>query len=152
MDYYELILFGHLIAVITWVGGDIMLQVLGYRANRRSPQAMVDFAADVAWLGTRVLVPASLTVVVFGLLLVDELGYGLGDAWISIALAVFLFSFFLGAGFLGPESGRIAGLAAERGAEDADVQRRIRRVFAFSRVELVLLVLVVLDMVVKPGA
>ena len=152
MDYYELILFGHLIAVITWVGTDIGLQVLGSRANARGPQSMVDFSADVNWLGTRLLVPASLAVVVFGFLLVDELGLSLGDAWISFALAVYLFSFVLGAGFLGPESGRIASLAAERGAEDEDVQRRVRRVFLMSRIELVLLVLVVLDMVVKPGA
>lgn len=129
-----------------------MLQVVGVLADRRSPQAMVDFNADVNWIGTRVLVPASLAVVVFGFLLVDELGYSMGDAWISIGLGVFLFSFVLGAGFLGPESGRIARLAAERGAEDSEVQRRIGRVTTLSRIELVLLVLVILDMVVKPGA
>jgi hypothetical protein len=152
VDYYELILFGHLIAVITWVGGDIMLQVLGALAQRRGPQAMVDFAGDTNWIGTRVLVPSSLAVIVFGFLLVDELGYGLGDAWISFALAVFLGSFLLGAGFLGPESGRIPALAAERGVEDSEVQRRIGRIVVLSRIELLFLVLVVLDMVVKPGA
>lgn len=129
-----------------------MLQVLGSLANRRSPQAMVDFAADVNWIGTRVLVPASLTVLVFGFLLVDELGLSLGEAWISFALAVYLGSFLLGSTFLGPESGRIAEIAGERGAEDAEVQSRIRRVIALSRVEMAFLVLVVLDMVVKPGA
>jgi uncharacterized membrane protein len=134
------------------VGGDVMLQVVGARAKSRSPQALTEFAADTEWIGTRVLVPAALAVVVFGFLLVEELGYSLGDAWISFALAVFLGSFFLGAGFLGPEAGRVGRLAAERGAEDPEVQRRIARVTLFSRIELLFLVLVVLDMVVKPGA
>ena len=33
----------------------------------------------------------------------------------------------------------------------AEVQRRISRVLLFARIELVLLILIVLDMVVKPG-
>jgi hypothetical protein len=66
-------------------------------------------------------------------------------------LAVFVASFLAGAGFLGPETGRLGKLAEEKGADDPDVQRRIRRVFLISRIELVLLVLVVFDMVVKPG-
>ena len=150
MDYFDLILFGHLLAVVIWIGGGAMLQVLAFRARRAGPEHVVRFAADVEWVGTRVFVPASLAVVVFGFLLVDEIGYSLGDLWISVALAVYLFSFVLGAGFLGPESGRVAALAEERGAADEEVQRRLRRVFLLSRIELVLLILVILDMVVKP--
>ena len=39
----------------------------------------------------------------------------------------------------------------ERGAEDPEVQRRIGRVLWISRIELFFLILIVLDMVVKPG-
>jgi hypothetical protein len=38
-----------------------------------------------------------------------------------------------------------------RPADDPEVQRRIARVLMVSRVELVLLVLIVLDMIAKPG-
>ena len=89
--------------------------------------------------------------VVFGVLLVNDVGYDFGDIWITLAFVAFALSFVAGAGYLGPESGRIAKLAVERGAEDADVQARIRRVLFVSRIELVILIAVILDMVVKPG-
>ena len=57
-----------------------------------------------------------------------------------------------GAGFIGPESGRIGRLIAERGPADAEVQQRIRRVFVISRIDLVVLGVVVADMVFKPGS
>ena len=68
-----------------------------------------------------------------------------------VGLGVFAASFLAGAGFLGPESGRLSKLIADRGPEDPDVERRIRRILLISRIELVLLVIVVADMVVKPG-
>lgn len=151
MTTYEFLLFAHLLFVVTWVGTDICLQVLAFRAMAAGPQRTVVFSSDVEWLGKRLLVPSSLLVVVFGVLLVNEVGYDFSDTWITLAFIAFAASFIAGAGFLGPESGRISKLAAERGAEDADVQARIRRVLFVSRIELVILVLVILDMVVKPG-
>jgi hypothetical protein len=51
----------------------------------------------------------------------------------------------------GPESGRIGKLGEERGPTDPEVQRRIGRILVISRIEFVLLVLIVLVMVLKPG-
>ncbi len=150
---YEVFLFGHLLAVIAWVGTDMVLQLLAVRARRAGGQRMVDLMADVEWLGTRFLVPSSLLVVAFGFALIGESdgAYELSQFWVSAGLAVFVLSFLAGAGFLGPETGRLAALAEERGADDPEVQRRTRRVFLISRIELILLVAIVLDMVVKPG-
>ena len=53
--------------------------------------------------------------------------------------------------FLGPEAGRTATIAGERGPDDPEVVRRTQRLFAISRYDLAVLVLVVVDMVVKPG-
>lgn len=151
MTTYEFLLFAHLLFVVTWVGTDICLQVLSLRALRASAERRVAFMADVEWLGMRLLTPSALLVVVFGVLLVNEVGYEFSDTWITLGFVAFGLSFVAGAGFLGPESGRIAKLAAERGPDDADVQRRIGRVLLVSRIELVVLVAVILDMVVKPG-
>jgi uncharacterized membrane protein len=151
MSTYEFLLFAHLLFVVTWVGTDICLQVLGLRSMAAGPERTVSFLADVEWLGTRLLMPSSLLVIVFGVLLVNNVGFDFGDTWIILAFAAFAASFIAGAGFLGPESGRISKLAAERGAEDPDVQARIARVLIISRIELVILIAVILDMVVKPG-
>ena len=39
----------------------------------------------------------------------------------------------------------------QRGAEDPAVQRAITQLIAISRIDLVVLVLIVIDMVIKPG-
>jgi hypothetical protein len=148
---YELLLFGHLLFVVAWVGTDIAMQVLSLRVIAAGPDRTAAFLSDVEWLGTRLLTPSALLVVIFGFGLLSELDYSVGDTWIWLALAAFAASFVAGAGFLGPESGRIGNLVAERGAEDPEVQARIRRILLVSRIELVILILVILDMVVKPG-
>lgn len=150
---YELLLFGHLVAVAAWVGADAVLQVLAIRARRAGGERMVQMLADAEWLGTRYLAPASLLVVVLGFALVGESdgAYELSQFWVAAGLMVFIASFLAGAGFLGPESGRLAKLAESRGADDRELQMRIGRIFLVSRIELVLLIAVILDMVVKPG-
>lgn len=150
MTAYELLLFGHLLFVVTWIGTNICLQVLSLRAMKSSGERKVAFLSDVEWIGTRLLIPASLLVIVFGVLLVGEAGYELSDAWVTLGFVGFGFSFVVGSTFLGPESGRIASLAEERGAEDPEVGRRINRVLLVSRIELLILIAVILDMVVKP--
>ncbi|HYH61657.1 MAG TPA: hypothetical protein VD766_07295, partial [Solirubrobacterales bacterium] len=104
------------------------------------------------WIGLRVLNTAALLVAVFGVLLViDSDFYEFSQFWVSAGLAMFLLSAVTGAAFLGPETGRIGKLSDERGPEDLEVQARIGRVLMVSRIEFTLLVLIVLDMVLKPG-
>ena len=152
MSTYEFLLVGHLLAAMTWLGGDLMIQMFYLRARGNGPAAVAQFAKDVDWIGLRIINTAALLVVIFGVLLVIEVdAYEFSQFWISAALGMFLLSFITGAGFLGPESGRIARLSDELGAEHPDVQRRIGRILVISRIEFILLVLIVLDMVLKPG-
>jgi uncharacterized membrane protein len=152
MSYYEVLLFGHRLAAMAWVGGDLMIQMFYLRARTAGPERVLAFSKEVEWIGLRVLNPASLLVVILGVLLVIEVdGYEFSQFWISAALVMFLASAVTGAGFLGPEAGRIGKLGDELGPTAPKVQRRISRVLLISRIEFVLLVLIVLDMVIKPG-
>jgi uncharacterized membrane protein len=148
---YEFLLFLHITAAAVWVGGSTMLQAIYMRVRRAEPRRMIEFMSDVSTVGTRLFVPTSLLLVILGFALAAEGNWDLGEFWIAAAMAVFLASFITGAAFLGPESGRISALAAERGPEDTEVRSRISRVLLVSRIELLLLVLVILDMVIKPG-
>jgi hypothetical protein len=58
--------------------------------------------------------------------------------------------FIVGAGFLGPESGRIGKIIEREGLESPEAQWRIARILLISRAELVILLTVVVNMVVKP--
>ena len=96
--------------------------------------------------------PASVSVLVFGVWLVAVSAWNFTDTWILIGLTGVAITIVTGAFFLGPEAQRLGKAAAVRDPADPEVQRRIRRIFAISRVDLVVLVLVVADMVFKPGS
>jgi hypothetical protein len=89
--------------------------------------------------------------VIFGFMLV-----GKGDwdwsFWLVFALVVWILSVITGAAFLGPESGRIEQVTEREGPNSPEAVARLTRIILVSRIELVLLILVVLDMTLKPGA
>jgi len=71
MDRYELLKFVHVIAAMIWVGGVLMAQALMIRARRTGDRAYTAaVAAHIGDLGKRIMLPASLTVVVAGFLLI----------------------------------------------------------------------------------
>lgn len=152
MNRYEWLLFFHIAAAIVWLGGGLTIQILTIRANRaEDPARMTTIAHEAEWVGTRIFLPSSLVVLVIGIFLTIDGPWDFGQTWILLALIGFGLSFVTGAAFIGPESGRIGKLLASEGPESPAVRARIQRIFLVSRIELVLLYLIVLDMVIKPG-
>jgi uncharacterized membrane protein len=152
-DTYKWLLAFHILLAVVWVGSNTAIQIFVIRALRAGPDRLAYFASEIEWYGTRVLIPSSLTLVILGFILLhDSSGaYDLGQGWVTFGFVVWILSFISGATYLGPESGRLSKMAEERGPDDPEYKRRIKRIFMVSRIELLLLVLVVLDMTVKPG-
>jgi uncharacterized membrane protein len=152
-DAYKWLLAFHILMAVIWVGSNVAIQIFVIRARRAGTDRLAYFAGEINWYGTRVLVPASLTLVILGFILLHESSgaYDLGQGWVTFGFVVWLLSFIAGSSYLGPESGRLSKLVEERGPDDPEYQRRISRIFLVSRIELVLLILVVLDMAIKPG-
>jgi len=152
-DTYKWLLAFHILLAVVWVGSNTAIQIFVIRATRAGSDRLVYLASEIEWYGTRVLLPTSLTLVVLGFILLHESSgaYDLGQGWVAFGFAAWLFSVIAGAGYLGPESGRLGKLVEERGPDDPEYRSRLRRVFLVSRIELLLLILVVLDMTVKPG-
>jgi hypothetical protein len=69
---------------------------------------------------------------------------------VQIALAGWGASFLIGLLFLGPESGRLAKLQADRPPSDPEVQQRIRRILTVARLDALILLFIVFDMTAKP--
>jgi hypothetical protein len=57
-----------------------------------------------------------------------------------------------GAALLGRAAGKAAGLFAERGPEDPEALVQVRRLFMFGRIDALVLALILVDMVLKPGS
>ena len=142
----------HVLFAIVWIGGALMIQLFAFRILRANDGARIaTFAKDVELIAMRTFVPASLVLVVLGFVLMHQ-GHWAWHFWAIFAIVVWALSFVSGAFYLGPESGRIGKLIEERGGVDDEVRRRIERLLLHSRLELVLIALVAMDMVIKPGA
>lgn len=150
MTWYTFFKSAHVFFAMIWVGGAVCLQVLSLRALKGDGKRQVEFAQDAEFVGTRVFIPSTLLLVAFGIAAVINGNWPWGENWITFGLIVFVASFLVGVGFLGPESGRLAKLIDEKGPDAPEVTARIRRILMVSRVELVFLISVVWAMVVKP--
>lgn len=127
-----------------------MIQLL-YLRIAAADAPLAPFFGAVEWVGQRFFIGSSLVLIITGLGMIGE-GDWDWEAWIIFGLVVWTASFVTGAFFLGPETGRIGKLAAERGEHDPEVVARRERVLKISRVELVFLVLVIVAMASKPFA
>ncbi len=151
MSRYELLLFLHIAAATIWLGAALTVQLLIYRAERAADPASMQVTGDGAnWLATRLFIPASLSVLVLGVLLVLDGPCEFDELWILLGLAGYAASFLVGILFFKPEGERISEGIAARGPGDPDVRRRLARINAISRLELVILFLVLADMALKP--
>jgi len=149
---YQWLLTVHILAAVVWVGGAFTLQVMAIRVVRDpDPTRLAAFARDTEVVGMRVFLPASLVLLLFGFWLVHEGNWSLSEGWLTFGLIVIGISIVTGAGFLGPESGRIARVIEAEGPASREARRRINRIFLISRIELVLLLLTVVAMTAKPG-
>jgi uncharacterized membrane protein len=153
MESYDWLLLGHILAAIAWVGGAITMQTVGARLVRaESPEAVAAFARTAEWIGPRLYMPASLAVLGFGIAMVAvSETWSIGDLWIILGLVGIAISAIGGAVFFGPQAKRIGEALRSEGAESERAQALIRRLFVVGRVDLLLLLLIVADMVLKPG-
>jgi len=151
-DTYNVLLFLHVLLVVVWVGGAMMLQMLYGRVRRAGePGRVAAYLSDVEFIGQRVFAPASALVLVLGFALVAKGDWDLGEFWILFALAGFAYSFLTGFFYTGPESGRLAEQIGEQGSDDdPEIRRRIGRLLLVARVELLIFAAIIYVMVDKP--
>jgi uncharacterized membrane protein len=154
VNTYNSLKFVHVLSAVVWVGGASTIQTFAIRINATGDGArMATFARDAEFVGNRIFLPSSIILLVSGIFTVRQSSgaWGYDQEWVQIGLAMILVSIAIGAGIIGPEAGRVARAIERHGVESAEAKKRIGRIFLVSRVELVLLLLVIFDMVVKPG-
>jgi uncharacterized membrane protein len=152
VDGYTIFKFLHVLLAVVWVGGAVLLQVLAQLALRSTlPGRAAEFARETEWVGKRIFTPASILVLILGIWLVHDGHWGFRHFWILAGFVSFVLSFAIGAGFLGPESGRLAKEIEAQGADSAAVKARIGRILNVARIDLAVLVFIIFLMVTKLG-
>jgi Predicted integral membrane protein (DUF2269). len=153
LGVYHTLKFVHILAAVVWVGGGIFAQMYATRLRRANdPDRLARFARDIEFFGSKVFAPISGIALLMGISMVLYAPFIYwSETWIVVGLAGFAATFITGAFFLGPESGKIAKAFEAEGATSPTVQASIKRIFLISRIDAVVLVVVILDMVFKPG-
>jgi uncharacterized membrane protein len=152
MTWYTFFKSVRVLAAAIWFGGALMIQAFAFRITRTGDaRRQAEFAKDSEVIGMRIFIPSTWLLLLAGIAMMVNLHWSRGQNWIVLGLIAFAFSFVVGAGFLGPEGGRIANVIERDGPEAPEAQRRIRRILLISRCELVVLATVIVNMVVKPS-
>lgn len=149
MSWYDIFKFLHVLTAIAWVGGGLVLFVLGISAQRRNdPAVLAQVASHSAYLGLRWFVPASLLTLVFGAT-AATLGGLWGDAWVVLGLLGFAGTFLIGLLIIKPTSEEAEKLGAAGKLPEA--QAAGGKILQVSKFDYTLLVLVIADMALKPA-
>jgi len=142
----------HLLAVATWIGAALALQVIAARVRPSTPDTVVaEFAIDAEAVGKMLFAPAAVVLLATGVALVVRQHYGWTETWILAGIGALVAALAIGGAFLIPEGRRIAELARTTGHDPDEIRNRTKRRFLVARVDLFILILAVADMVFRPG-
>jgi uncharacterized membrane protein len=143
----------HVIAAVVWVGGGVLLVLLGIVAERKSdPGELATVARQAAWVGQRVFAPVGLVVLLMGIAMMVNTNWGWGKFWVTIGLLGYAATFINGIAVLGPMAKRAETLITEKGADDPASVACVQKLLLLARVDMAVLLIVIVDMVTKPFA
>ncbi len=153
MSRYEVWKFLHVVGAMVWVGGSVVFLFLSARtAATKDPAESGRIGQLALWTGTRIFAPASVLVLIFGIVMILDGPWEFSDVWIGLGLVGIVLTAGIGNGFLAPNGRKIGPAMQERGPQDPVTQRLVSRQRFFSILNTLLLIAVVFDMVVKPGS
>lgn len=153
MTLYEGLLWIHISSAILWVGGATMILILATKLRAASEgEALSRIGGIAETLGKTFFMPLAIVQLASGIWMVLEADWGFDRFWIAGGIAGIVASTIIGAGFLGPEGGRLAIAVEERGFGSPEVQSSLDKIFLLNRIDVAILFLVVFLMAVKPGS
>jgi hypothetical protein len=140
-------------AGVAWIAATAATAGFGMHVRSgEDAQAVVDYARRMARITSLVALPAAvLAAAAGGWYLADRDVELAANWWAGTAIGAWIVAFFGATLLRAPQLQRAVGLAGVHGADDEDVQWRIRQVDLTSRGELVLLVVAVLVVVLQPS-
>jgi len=149
--WYALFRVIHVTVAVFWVGGGLLLTILGIKVERSDdPNEIVTLAGWAAWTGERLFAPAGGIVFAMGVAMMINTDWGWGKFWVVVGLIGYASTMFTGIAILSPQAKRITQLAEDRGPTAPETLAAIRRIMLVARFDVAVLLVVVADMVTKP--
>ena len=149
---YNTLKFVHIVSVIIWIGGMIMLTVLNRRlAKSGPPEAVRALGQQSGALSMTFFLPAVLFTVVTGIGLVQVGQLGFGQKWILWGIIGAVVSFIVGGVLTGGTARKLAQQIARGEVDAAQVAAVQRRIMVFVILNLLVLLSIVWAMTFKPN-
>ena len=146
---YNLLLFIHVLAAIAWVGGMLLVFVVGTHLKAANPDEIWGFMRQIDFAAGRLFVPAAFLLAAVGVAM-TVMRWEFSDLWIALGIVGLIYSGFSGARRLDPLSRTIGALIAERGPGDPEVALNLKRLLGVIRIDVVVMVGIVALMTIKP--
>jgi uncharacterized membrane protein len=141
----------HILFAVIWIGGGTLLTILALIAERQDDaDQLAALARQAAMVGEKLFTPAALIVLAMGIAMMINLNWGWGHFWIVFGLLGFASTFVVGLGILAPMTKKIDALMQTSGPEHPETQALIKRLLLVARFDTAVLILVIIDMTVKP--
>src|SRR5436309_2740548 len=141
----------HVGFAVIWIGGGFLLTILGIIAERENdPAGLAAIARQAALVGQKLFSPAAGIVLLAGIAMMINTNWGWGHFWITAGLVGFASSFVTGIAVLAPRSKRLHELMQTAGPTAPETQAAIKSILLIARFDMAVLLLVIIDMVVKP--
>ena len=151
MTSYELWLFLHLSGAIVWIGGATVAQVFGILAQRTGdPAQSAAFGRSMAFIGPKIFMPASLVVLVTGALLTEDGNWDWSEPFVWLGILGWLLVAITAFAYLTRAMGQVGARLAADGPTP-EIGAEVRKLVVLARVLILVLFVIVLVMVVKPG-
>jgi uncharacterized membrane protein len=142
----------HVGVAVFWVGGGLLLAGLAIRAQRSgSPAELATIARQATFVGEKLFAPAGGIALAMGIaMVINSPEISFSDTWVTIGLVGWAITFVTGIGVLSPRAKKITQLLETAGDAAPETQKIIREILIIARIDVTLLVIVVMDMLMKP--
>lgn len=142
----------HVVSAVLWIGGGAFLTFMAMATERaEDPGRLIAVARQAEWGAMRIFVPASFVVLAMGIAMTINGDLDWGQFWLVFGLIAWAISTTVGIGFLTPHIKKLTRLLEDHDARDPEVQAVVAPLLLAARLDIALLLLIVVDMTVKPS-
>ncbi len=146
MDWYTIFKFLHVASAVIWIGGGLIMVLLGVKADRsKNDTELVGVVRQVAWAADRIYVPASVATLIFGVI-AAWLGNLWSSLWINLGFVGIVSTIALGVLVLTPRARKVQ--AAQGVTPEAVAVSR--EILTIAKFDMTVLFTVIADLVLKP--
>ncbi len=153
MSLFEFLKTIHVLSIATWFGSGLAINIIGMRLLATGAGPFSSFVLNAGWWAGRAHPAAGVLLLLTGFGMVADADISIGKPWIIIGIVGLFAAMGIGGGMIGKASESLMkGIEASGGTMTAEHRPLAERLFLGSRIEAGILLLVIVDMVIKPGA